>query len=223
MTGVQTCALPILKELVDSHTQIREDLVNLIEKKHVLVKTKELLFANTSLAGLAEIDSDDGIKSSATNLNFMAGVVQTNEELKMKRMIFRISRGRAITTFYNLSIDKEEYLFTTSIRQRGFSFAEGPNAFQSKSTGVQMINIRPIESEYNDSQKKIFNIIFQGGEENVLLGKILKVCEIFQASRYNVPKNSEIQNEIERLEKEISDKKDLLIRTEMNQIGRAHV
>ena len=131
-------------------------------------------------------------------------------------MIFRISRGRAITTFYNLSIDKEEYLFTTSIRQRGFSFAEGPNAFQSKSTGVQMINIRPIESEYNDSQKKIFNIIFQGGEENVLLGKILKVCEIFQASRYNVPKNSEIQNEIERLEKEISDKKDLLIRTEMN-------
>ena len=205
-----------IKELVDSHTQIREDLVNLIEKKHVLVKTKELLFANTSLAGLAEIDSDDGIKSSATNLNFMAGVVQTNEELKMKRMIFRISRGRAITTFYNLSIDKEEYLFTTSIRQRGFSFAEGPNAFQSKSTGVQMINIRPIESEYNDSQKKIFNIIFQGGEENVLLGKILKVCEIFQASRYNVPKNSEIQNEIERLEKEISDKKDLLIRTEMN-------
>ena len=159
-----------IKELVDSHTQIREDLVNLIEKKHVLVKTKELLFANTSLAGLAEIDSDDGIKSSATNLNFMAGVVQTNEELKMKRMIFRISRGRAITTFYNLSIDKEEYLFTTSIRQRGFSFAEGPNAFQSKSTGVQMINIRPIESEYNDSQKKIFNIIFQGGEENVFNG-----------------------------------------------------
>ena len=206
-----------IKELVDSHTQIREDLVNLIEKKHVLAKTRELLFANTSLASLAESDTgENGIKSSATNLNFMAGVVQTNEELKMKRMIFRVSRGRAITTFYNLNIDKEEYLFTSSIRQRGFSFAEGPNAFKSNTSNIQMVNIKPMGDEYNDSPKKIFNIIFQGGEENILLGKILKVCEIFQASRYNVPKNSEIQGEVERLEKEIGDKKDLLIRTEMN-------
>lgn len=206
-----------IKELVDSHTQIREDLVSLIEKKHVLAKTRELIFANTNLASLAESDTgENGIKSSATNLNFMAGVVQTNEELKMKRMIFRVSRGRAITTFYNLNIDKEEYLFTSSIRQRGFSFAEGPNAFKSNNTNIKMVNIKPMGDDYNDSPKKIFNIIFQGGEENILLGKILKVCEIFQASRYNVPKNSEIQAEVERLEKEIGDKKDLLIRTEMN-------
>ena len=202
-----------IKELVDSHTQIREDLVNLIEKKHVLKKTSELVFANTNYAGFAEVESgENGIKTSS-NLNFMAGVVQTNEELKMKRMIFRISRGRAITTFYNLSIDKEEYLFTSSIRQRGFSFAEDPSAFQSQNQGVK---IKPLKEDYNDSQKKIFNIIFQGGEENILLGKILRVCEIFQASRYNVPKNSEIQAEIEKMEREISDKKDLLIRTEMN-------
>ena len=81
-----------IKELVDSHTQIREDLVNLIEKKHVLAKTRELLFANTNLASLAESDTgENGIKSSATNLNFMAGVVQTNEELKMKRRTIKLN------------------------------------------------------------------------------------------------------------------------------------
>ena len=35
-----------LSELVDNHSSIREDLVNLIEKKHVLKKTSELLISN---------------------------------------------------------------------------------------------------------------------------------------------------------------------------------
>ena len=48
-----------IKELVDSHTQIRDDLVSLIEKKHVLMKTRELVFANTSFAGFAEIESGE--------------------------------------------------------------------------------------------------------------------------------------------------------------------
>ena len=32
-----------INELVDSHTQIRDDLVNLIEKKHVLLKASEFI------------------------------------------------------------------------------------------------------------------------------------------------------------------------------------
>jgi hypothetical protein len=170
----------------------------------------------------------------------MAGVVNANEELKMKRMIFRVSRGRALSTFYNLLIDKEEYLFTTSIKQRGFSFAEGQQSqdvqepligeqgeqlistSNQNENGIQnlavknLINIKPVNQSYSNSQKKIFNIIFQGGEENILLNKILKVCEIFQVSRYHVPPSSQIQDEIRNIETEIRDKKDLLIKTEMN-------
>ena len=59
----------------------------------------------------------------------------------------------------------------------------------------------------NNQKKVIFNILFQGGVENVLLGKILKICEMFQASRYNVPKREEIQNEISKIEDDIKEKK----------------
>ena len=53
-----------------------------------------------------------------------------------------------------------------------------------------------------NTQKKIFTIIFTGSEENVLLQKLLKVCEVFQASRYPVPKNSEVRNAIKQIEQE---------------------
>ena len=231
-----------IKELVDSHTQIRDDLVTLIEKKHVLMKTNQLISSNMEYQrDFGEVSADEnGIKHSGANINFMAGVVNANEELKMKRMIFRVSRGRALSTFYNLLIDKEEYLFTTSIKQRGFSFAEGQQSqdvqepligeqgeqlistSNQNENGIQnlavknLINIKPVNQSYSNSQKKIFNIIFQGGEENILLNKILKVCEIFQVSRYHVPPSSQIQDEIRNIETEIRDKKDLLIKTEMN-------
>lgn len=47
-----------------------------------------------------------------------------------------------------------------------------------------------------------------------MLQKLLKVCEIFQASRYPVPKNSEITNEINKIEEEIKLKKNLMVSIE---------
>jgi hypothetical protein len=40
--------------------------------------------------------------------------------------------------------------------------------------------------------------------------KLLKVCEVFQASRYPIPKNSEVRNEINKIEQEILDKKNFI-------------
>ena len=42
-----------INELVDSHTQLRDDLVILIEKKHVWAKASELIRDNKSFVPLA--------------------------------------------------------------------------------------------------------------------------------------------------------------------------
>ncbi len=218
-----------LSELVDNHSSIREDLVNLIEKKYVLKKTSELLISNNQFLNNNSISNnnnnirndnieEDIISTSnpdnnfsqiniVDNISFISGVIKLNDELKMKRMIFRVSRGRAIASFYDLVINKDEYLFTSSIRSRGFSFA---NKNKNKKNDYNITN----SNIFNEQKKVIFNILFQGGVENVLLGKILKICEIFQASRYNVPKANEIQNEISKVENEIIQKKNLIIQTE---------
>ena len=221
-----------LTELVDNHSTIREDLVTLIEKKYVLKKTSELISSNNQMINMSFNNNsfqniEDEIISTSSpsedqinpinvvdNLSFIAGVVKLSDELKMKRMIFRVSRGRAIASFYNLVINNDEYLYTSSIKNRGFSFANK----KKKKKGLIDNNEKSSfinESDILNNQKKvIFNILFQGGVENVLLGKILKICEMFQASRYNVPKREEIQNEISKIEDDIKEKKNLLVQTE---------
>ena len=205
-----------INELVDSHSQIRDDLVTLIEKKHVLLKASELIRNNIAYGDFSESEAgEDGIKQSTTsNLNFMTGVVNSEFELKMKRMIFRISRGHAVTTFYNLDINNDEYLLTSSVRQRGFSF-RGDEKEKNELPQLSSI-IKSNEFGKFNTNKKIFTVIFTGGEGNILLQKILKACEIFQASRYPVPKNSEIQEEIDNISLDIKDKKDLIISLEKN-------
>ena len=205
-----------INELVDSHSQIREDLVSLIEKKHVLLKAEELVRTNLDFSNFSEADpGENGIKQGlGTNLNFMAGVVNTENEMKMKRMIFRISRGRAITAFYSLDINNDEYLLTSTVRQRGMSLASNNGEFgrlEKLSSLIQSKDVGTI-----NTKKKIFTVIFTGSEENVLLQKLLKVCEVFQASRYPIPRNSEVRNEINKIEQEISDKKNLIVSLEKN-------
>ena len=115
-----------INELVDSHAQTRDNLVVLIEKKHVLLKAGELIRTNLDFGNFSEAEpGEDGIKQGlGSDLNFMAGVINLENELKMKRMIFRVSRGRAITAFYSLEINADEYNLTTSVRERGIGLSQ---------------------------------------------------------------------------------------------------
>jgi V-type H+-transporting ATPase subunit a len=183
---------------------MRENLIILIEKKHVLEKASELIRDSLPLGNFSDSDSnEDGILPSInSNLVLMAGTVPTENEMKLKRMIFRISRGNATSNFYNLYIDKDEYIYTSTVRQRGFSIAN----MSDKNPIVH--NIELLNNMNNE--KKIFSVVFPGSSENVLLKKILKACEIFQASRYSVPKSSKIREELDALNADIHDKKAML-------------
>ena len=204
-----------INELVDSHTQLRDDLVILIEKKHVLAKASELIRDNIAYGNFGDSDADeDGINASNnSNLVLLAGTVPTENELKMKRMIFRVSRGNAITAFYGFEINRDEYLLTSTVRQRGFTFAnKKPNILIEKDDNILLNN----EMDMINTKKKIFSIVFTGGEENILLKKILKVCEIFQASRFPLPRNQKINEEINLLNRDIADKRNMIITIEKN-------
>ena len=204
-----------INELVDSYAQLRDDLVVLIEKKHVLEKASELFRNNVAYGNFGDTDADEeGIKASTnSNLVLLAGTIPIENELKMKRMIFRVSRGNAITTFYSLEINKDEYLLTSTVRQRGFSFAnKNKNVLIEKDDNILQYG----NDELINTKKKIFSVVFTGGEENILLKKILKCCEIFQASRFQIPRNEIINAEINSLRNDISVKKNMIVSIEKN-------
>jgi len=103
-----------ITELIESYNHINENLENLIEKKSVFDKSSQLFLSesesNQSYVSNRAInnpmggDLEDGFRS---DLNFIAGVIKAEDDLRMKRMIFRISRGRAIPTFFDLSVENK--------------------------------------------------------------------------------------------------------------------
>ncbi len=160
-----------LLELIESHTQISEALENLIEKKSVFDKSSQLVLTGRDQDNISKLGMME--EGSNSDLNFIAGVIKAEDEMRMKRAIFRISRGRAVPTYFDLVTDNKTL--------------RGPSVL-----------------------KKIFTIFFQGGVENVLLSKLLKVCDIFGASRFSIPRRDEMQVQINQLQSEITEKKNFL-------------
>ena len=47
-----------INELVNSHSQLKEDLINIIEKKYVMLKTSELMRNNIAYQSFGDSDSE---------------------------------------------------------------------------------------------------------------------------------------------------------------------
>jgi V-type H+-transporting ATPase subunit a len=94
-----------LLELMDSYNQINEALENLIEKKSVFDKSSQLVLAGHDESRMIRSSASMLEEGQKSDLNFIAGVIKAEDDLRMKRMIFRISRGRAIPTFFDLIVD----------------------------------------------------------------------------------------------------------------------
>lgn len=148
-----------ITELIESYNNITESLDALIEKKSVFDKSSQLMAANKppgfpigSVSATTAIDNRNSLHERLLNfgkekapilpedgadLNFIAGVIKAEDDMKMKRMIFRTSKGRAIPTFFDLTIEnrtlktKTEKKIFTIFYQGG-----GENVLQRKLLSV---------------------------------------------------------------------------------------
>lgn len=109
-------------------------------------------------------DLEDG-----RSMNILAGVIATEDLMRLKRMIFRASKGRAYPTFF------EFY---------------------------------PTFDSNNVIPKKIYFIFYQ--DQSVLLSKIVKVCDIFNASRFNIPDLKDFEGVLVNLDRDINQKRSML-------------
>ncbi len=120
-------------------------------------------------------------------LNFLTGTIKSEDEIKLRRTIFRISKGRAIIYFSDY--DSEE---------------ENKPSHYSKTI------------KKSNQLKKIFTIFFQKSEENVLKIKIIKILDLFAATRFNVPNPKEIPNLLTQVSEEIQTQKMFLQEAELS-------
>ena len=101
----------------------------------------------------------DGIKiNTRTNLVLIAGTIPVENELKMKRMIFRIRRGNLVTAFYSLETNKDEYLLTSTVRKRKYSYVEEEeNVLIEKDDSLNEIILSNQKIGTINTKKKIFS------------------------------------------------------------------
>ena len=173
-----------IQELMHSYQQIKEDLQIEYEKKKVFEKYKSLI-QSSNLLNESIISNNSVFDTNNNNINalsFIIGVVKAEDDLKMKRMIFRGSKGTAIANFFNF---------------------DQPNTSNTSS--------HKVNDDDNNILKKIFVIFYPSDGKEVLRNKLLHICDIFNASRYQ-PYNNEQDNvkAIQELAKEIRDKKNIL-------------
>jgi V-type H+-transporting ATPase subunit a len=104
-----------INEIVESNNRLKGNYINLIENKLILKKLSEM-FEHGELVkqqhhnkndyqlieNINEINDNNNLLDD-NRLNYISGICKNIEEIKIKRMIFRISRGRAITTFFDIN------------------------------------------------------------------------------------------------------------------------
>ena len=194
-----------ITELIESYNNMKDQLDELIEKKSVYDKASDLIFSKlnnnenyksynnekpikndinniidneiTPQGLILESDMNDRKLNllddySQSELNFISGVIKAEDDMKFKRMIFRASRGRAIPTFFDLTIENR--------------------ALQIK------------------QEKRIFIIFLQGHHNSILFQKMINICDVFGASRFNIPQKEQLKKEIKNLQDDIFDKKTYL-------------
>ena len=179
-----------LKDLINSYKSIDAELSLLLEKKSVFDKSSELIFSQLNTykiqkkpsfaMGMGEEPQIQNIINTSQNqknalliddydvseLNFISGVIKAEDEMRMKRMIFRASRGRALPTFFDLTV--EDKLTQKKIEKKIFTiFVQGgPNNFLAEKIiyfcdifGASRFKIpkrEDLQSEINKIQQGIY-------------------------------------------------------------------
>lgn len=70
--------------------------------------------------------------------------------------------------------------------------------------------VEPDTKIENMPSKKIFVIVFQSTSENILKSKVIKICDLFGASRYQLPQRNEYKYSIDQIKEEISTQESIL-------------
>ena len=180
-----------LKELIDSYNLVDAQLTLLIEKKSVFDKSSELIFSQLNTYKIPKkqniglgIDDNSAIQNilkSAENdqkkailiddydvseLNFISGIIRAEDDMRMKRMIFRESRGRALPTFFDLTVEDklthqkiEKKIFTIFVQGGAQNFLANKIIQICDIFGASRFTIpkrEDLQNEINNIQQEIY-------------------------------------------------------------------
>jgi len=194
---------------LENKSQNLDDLNSLIERREILKKLTQLTQSNFNdnnyhininnlqSENIININDDNYIIKSNINSNansfieenrgglqFISGIILSENEMKLRRTVFRVSYGLGLTTFWEIN----------------------PSEFEIIHKNTQNPNLSLI------APKKIFTIFLKNSdpENNYLFGKLIKICDTLGATRYNIPSSHALSGLLPEIEADIIKRKKVL-------------
>jgi V-type H+-transporting ATPase subunit a len=194
---------------LENKSQNLDDLNSLIERREILKKLTQLIQSNFNdnnyhndinnlqSENIININYDNYINKSNINSNansfieentgglqFISGIILSENEMKLRRTVFRVSYGLGLTTFWQINPSEFEIIHKNTLN---------PN--------LSLI-----------APKKIFTIFLKNSdpENNYLFGKLIKICDALGATRYNIPRSHALSGLLAEIEADIIKRKKVL-------------
>lgn len=211
-----------LEQFLQNKTENFDSMNTLLENREILRKISKLVvqdpsmgnsFNNQAMNNSGSLNQEYGNsainqnnindnsrildENSRGGLQFISGVILAENELKLRRTVFRVSYGLGLSTFWD--IDPK-------------IFEKINHNYESANAPKKIFTIFIKNSD---------------GENNYLFGKLIKICDALGATRYNIPPTKEIQRvlndiemEIRKMETVLDEQKNTIISLIQNKIGR---
>ncbi len=142
------------------------------------------------------------IKDGNEGLQFISGVILSENEQKLRKTVFRVTFGIGLVSLWDLNKDSLKTIIDNSYKDSKI---------------------------YNQvAPKKIFTIFIKKSydETNYLYSKLTKICDTLGVTRYNIPSShlipnllEEIERDILKLEKVMIEQNNLIKSSIINKIG----
>lgn len=173
---------------IDTYDKIIEKNSRLKEYKKVLEKTRKYIGDNVSIRNSGDGPAQDlnifVNNSRDLRFNYLAGVINTEDKERFRRILFRVTRGMTWTALEDIETDPKEEQADK--------------------------NLAP-DTKVN---KTVFLIVYQGGAYDMMRGKLNKVCDSFSASKYAIPEDARnFTEKVKEIEEGLRDSKEILNNT----------
>lgn len=175
-----------LNEQIKYYETLIENFNHLVEYKEVLLKTRPYIQqGDVGMPQAAPGVFDQNVRGDI-RFTYLAGVINKEDSLRFRKILFRITRGMTYTALIDIA------------RPANLLGKDSPNYFLEDDKGT----VR---------EKTVFLVVYQGGEHQMLKGKLDRICDAFGASKYGIPINpQDFERKIFEVEAQINDAQEVV-------------
>jgi len=155
--------MAMLSEQIKSYETLIENYNHLVEYREVLAKTRQYIQGENMGEIQGEISGGDPYAVRGDiRFQYLAGVINKEDSLRFRKILFRITRGMTYTALIDIPKPQNDL------------DRDHPNYFLDSAKNIRR-------------EKTVFLVVYQGGEHGMLKGKLDRICDAFGASKYGIP------------------------------------